>query len=72
MARGIRKALLAGAWYPASARQLRAQIEAWAKELPLEKKGMGGDLLALVTPHAGIAYSGPVAAMAWKAASGRH
>lgn len=67
----IRKALLAGTWYHASPGELKRQIETFAAEAPSFEEEYKKTLLAVVTPHAGIDYSGRVAACAWKVAAGR-
>jgi AmmeMemoRadiSam system protein B len=48
----IRKPVVAGQFYPASASELKAMIEGMVKE----------EAIGLVLPHAGYVYSGPVAA----------
>jgi len=59
----IRRAAVAGSWYPGTAPALAAAVDRH-----LEKAGDGptGDLVALVAPHAGLMYSGPVAAHAYR------
>jgi AmmeMemoRadiSam system protein B len=56
----VRKAAVAGTWYPGRAADLVAELEAHlalAVAPPLR-----GSLVALISPHAGLRYSGPVAA----------
>ncbi|HDR16646.1 MAG TPA: AmmeMemoRadiSam system protein B [Desulfobacteraceae bacterium] len=67
----IRKALLAGTWYHASPGELKRQIETFAAEAPSFEEEREKTLLAVVTPHAGIDYSGRVAACTWKVAAER-
>jgi len=62
----IREALLAGSWYPASPHELKRQIEEYADRVSLPPLPDGDELLAIITPHAGLSYSGMVAAAAWK------
>ncbi len=63
-----RQAKLAGAWYPGEPDVLRAEIEGYLGNVPaLEREGAP---VAIVSPHAGLPYSGQVAAYAYKAASG--
>jgi MEMO1 family protein len=50
---------LAGTWYPGDAEGLRSQIEACFDKADA---GQRKDLIALIAPHAGYAYSGPTAA----------
>ena len=75
----IRPPYVAGAFYAASEERLRAQIE-WCfrsefgpGELPEVASQPPSGPLALVLPHAGYRYSGPVAAhgFAWLAQRGR-
>jgi MEMO1 family protein len=65
----IRRAAVAGTWYPGSPGALRAAVEGH-----LERAGesrLTGDVVALVAPHAGLMYSGPVAAYAYALLRGR-
>lgn len=62
----IRGAAVAGSWYPGSAAALAAAVDrllaaASAKPLPALDA-----LTALIAPHAGLMYSGPVAAHAYR------
>jgi len=58
----LRAAAVAGSWYPDSASALAAQVDGCLAEAP----ELEGDLVALVAPHAGLIYSGPVAAHAYR------
>jgi len=60
----IRQPAVAGLFYPADSRALRAQIEGFLRSA---KPAPGPPPKALVSPHAGYAYSGPVAASAYRA-----
>ncbi len=67
--KSLRHAAVAGSWYPASAPALEAAVDAHlarASTMDVE-----GDLVALVAPHAGLMYSGPVAAHAYSLLKGR-
>ncbi|HEV3140551.1 MAG TPA: AmmeMemoRadiSam system protein B, partial [Vicinamibacterales bacterium] len=64
----IRKAAVAGSWYPATASALAAAVD---RHLAGATRDVGGDLVALVAPHAGLMYSGPVAAHAYHLLGGR-
>jgi hypothetical protein len=66
--RNIRKAAVAGSWYPGSARALG---EAVGAHLDRATSAVAGDLVALIAPHAGLMYSGPVAAHAYRLLSDR-
>lgn len=59
----IRPSAIAGAWYPGSAPVLRRTIEGFFD--PVQPVALPGRLLALISPHAGYAYSGPTAANAY-------
>ena len=65
----VRSSPLAGQWYPANARRLRSSIEDMLAEAeePVSQQTAAG----LVAPHAGVRYSGPVAAGAFRAIRGR-
>ena len=60
----IRPAAVAGSWYPANAdrlaREVDGYLEAAAATPPVP------ELVGLVAPHAGLMYSGPVAAHAYR------
>src|SRR5947207_143235 len=68
MAANIRKAAVAGSWYPGSAAALAAAVD---RHLAGATRDVGGDLVALIAPHAGLMYSGPVAAHAYHLLRGR-
>jgi AmmeMemoRadiSam system protein B len=59
----VRPSAIAGAWYPGSAPLLRRTIEEYLEQA--RTVALPGRLLALVSPHAGYAYSGPTAAHAY-------
>ena len=65
----IRKAAVAGTWYPGSASALAAAVD---RHLAPVSADLEGDLVAIVAPHAGLMYSGPVAAHAYQLLRGRH
>jgi AmmeMemoRadiSam system protein B len=59
----VRESVIAGTWYPGSAPALRQTVEGYlARVIPAPAPGK---VLALVSPHAGYAYSGPTAAHAF-------
>jgi len=64
----IRKPMIAGTWYPADPAQLRTDIEGYLAGARVDT--IDGKVVGLVSPHAGYAYSGQVAAYAYKAAQG--
>ena len=58
---------VAGTWYPASPDRLAREVDDY-----LARAEIGGEVaapVAIVVPHAGLQYSGPVAAFAYKAVS---
>jgi MEMO1 family protein len=59
----VRKAAVAGTWYPATAAALAAAVD---RHLSGATRDVDGDLTALIAPHAGLMYSGPVAAHAYR------
>jgi MEMO1 family protein len=65
MTQDIRKSILAGSWYPGAPEALRSQIQGFIKAVP-DRPEITGELIALIVPHAGYVYSGPVAAHAYK------
>lgn len=66
----IRPALLAGSWYPATERACREAIARFRSPVPLAPAPQGR-ILGGVIPHAGWAYSGPLAHAVLAAARGR-
>jgi MEMO1 family protein len=59
----IRESVIAGTWYPGGALALRQTVEGYfAQVSPMPAPGK---VAALVSPHAGYAYSGPTAAHAF-------
>ena len=69
MGDGPRKAAVAGKWYPASPEQLAAEVDRYlaaAGDSPRFR-----DVRGLICPHAGLIYSGPVAAYAYRQLQGR-
>ena len=61
-----RPAAVAGSWYPASAGALGREVDGY---LDAAVPPPAGDIHAVIAPHAGIMFSGPVAACAYKAAA---
>ena len=64
MNQDIRAAAVAGTWYPAEGDQLIREVDAYLKAA--EGTPPVADLVALIAPHAGLMYSGPVAAHAYR------
>lgn len=62
--RDIRPAAVAGTWYPANADQLTGEIDQYLSAAAATPPV--SNLVALIAPHAGLMYSGPVAAHAYR------
>jgi MEMO1 family protein len=56
----VRRAAMAGSWYPGTKGALTAAVEACLSQAGRVR--VPGRLVALISPHAGLTYSGPVAA----------
>lgn len=59
-----RRAAVAGTWYPGSAGALRREVEGYLAAVPQTIRGV---VTAIIAPHAGLMFSGPVGAHAYKA-----
>jgi predicted class III extradiol MEMO1 family dioxygenase len=64
MATDIRPAAVAGSWYPGSADRLARDVDDYVARAQVEERDAP---IAIVAPHAGLKYSGPVAAYAYRA-----
>src|SRR5438132_13940335 len=64
----VRRAAVAGSWYPDTAPALAAAVD---RHLAAPTRDVDGELTALIAPHAGLMYSGPVAAHAYRLLRGR-
>ena len=62
----IRRAAVAGSWYPDSAPALEAAVDRYLADADKDEVTPGGELVAIISPHAGLMYSGPVAAHAYR------
>jgi AmmeMemoRadiSam system protein B/AmmeMemoRadiSam system protein A len=60
----VRKPVVAGAFYSADSSELSSTIERYLKQADVEVKG---EILGVVSPHAGYLYSGQTAAFVYKA-----
>jgi AmmeMemoRadiSam system protein B len=61
----IRPAAVAGSWYPASSDALGAAVDRYVAKADDGPRRLS-NLVALIAPHAGLVYSGPVAAYAYR------
>ena len=62
---GVRKAAVAGSWYPADPVRLAGEVDEYLGRAQHEP--FARTVRAVVAPHAGLMYSGPVAAYAYDA-----
>ncbi len=62
---GAKQADLAGSWYPSSPALLRSGIEGYLRDVRVGR--IGGEVAGVIAPHAGLRFSGPVAAYSYKA-----
>jgi AmmeMemoRadiSam system protein B len=66
MVTNVRKAAVAGTWYPGTAPALAAAVDGHLALADRAGARVTGDLAAIIAPHAGLMYSGPVAAHAYR------
>ena len=66
----VRPSRMAGTWYPAEPEALGELLDRCLREAP--PSHMSGRLRALVVPHAGIQYSGRIAAAAYRLLEDEH
>jgi len=64
----VRRAVVAGSWYPGNPQTLRGDISRYLDKAHIPE--ITAKPVAIIAPHAGYLYSGPVAAWAYKAISG--
>ena len=60
----VRPSVIAGSWYPGERKQLQRTIEDYFANAGT--RSLGGKIQGLISPHAGYAYSGQVAAYGYK------
>jgi AmmeMemoRadiSam system protein B len=65
----VRPPAVAGSWYPGTAGALRRDVETYLAAVP---DAHLGPVTAIIAPHAGLMFSGPVGAHAYKAVQGAH
>ncbi|MDD5428049.1 MAG: AmmeMemoRadiSam system protein B [Candidatus Omnitrophica bacterium] len=66
----IKRSDLAGTWYPDDKAKLTALLKSYLDNAQDEK--IDGQLFAIISPHAGYQFSGPVAAYGFKAARNKN
>ncbi len=64
----VRKPAVAGTFYPTDPSRLKKQVEDFLNQATKSK--LAGEIVALISPHAGYVYSGQVAAYAYKLLEG--
>ena len=64
----VRVSAVAGTWYPADPDVLAREVDGYLETV---KPVVSTDVSALIAPHAGLIYSGPVGAYAYRAVQGR-
>jgi len=62
---GVRPPAVAGAFYPADPRQLEAIVRSYLDQAHLPR--LKGEVRAVIAPHAGYIYSGPIAGYSFRA-----
>ena len=61
----VKKADLAGTWYPYAKSELSSVLDGYLSQARVEP--INGDVKAIIVPHAGLIYSGPIAAYSYRA-----
>ncbi|NTV43015.1 MAG: AmmeMemoRadiSam system protein B, partial [Syntrophobacteraceae bacterium] len=69
MDKEIRKSVIAGTWYPGDPSILTGDIRSYLDKVP--EQAVGGPVVGLISPHAGYAYSGQIAAHGYRLVEGR-
>jgi MEMO1 family protein len=64
----VRRAAVAGSWYPADPEMLALDVDRY---LDAEGEPPRGEPIAIIAPHAGLMYSGPIAGHAYNLLRGR-
>ena len=64
----IREAAVAGQFYPGNSKELQEEVLKYLAKAT--KKGLAGKIKAILVPHAGYEFSGPVAAQSFRQLSG--
>jgi len=67
----VRPAGVAGSFYPANPQELTKMVDGFMAQVPIPIPELKGSLVALVSPHAGYPFSGPVAGYSYALLRGR-
>jgi len=65
----VKKSDLAGKWYSSNPSVLKRELESYLKKAKVQP--IEGEVLAVIAPHAGFRFSGPIAAYSYKVLSGK-
>src|SRR5512141_3022257 len=65
----VRPAAVAGSWYPGTRGALEREVD---RLLAAATPAPSGEVVAVISPHAGMMFSGGVAAHAYRAVEGAH
>ncbi len=65
-----RQSVIAGSWYPGTEKSLARTVDGYLANV--DQPLLGGELLGLISPHAGYVYSGQTAAYTYHQLQGRH
>lgn len=65
----VRPSPIAGSWYPGDAERLKTVVSQYVDQAKL--KSLPGEVIGLISPHAGYIYSGPTAGYAYRAVQGK-
>jgi hypothetical protein len=68
-AESVKKADLAGRWYPDQPKQLASLIRGYLDRA--DTPSLKGEVVGIISPHAGMQYSGKIAAAGFKALAGK-
>lgn len=64
----VRRSVIAGTWYPGQPEELRRTVNGFLSNV--EPQPIGEEVVGLIAPHAGYAYSGQTAAYAYRQVKG--
>jgi AmmeMemoRadiSam system protein B len=67
----LRRMAVAGSWYPADAGALAREVDRYLAAAGTSDTGDPQAPVAIIAPHAGLLYSGPIAAHAYRLLAGR-
>jgi hypothetical protein len=65
----VRKPVVSGSFYPSNPKTVEKDVDGYLKSA--EKQEISGELVGIISPHAGYIYSGPVAAYSFNQLAGR-